>query len=80
MLAYACLTGTTDGWLPDRYAAVGLDLLATVEGRVDGDGFVTEACGSPEFEHPGTSAEAQASHLLAYAAARPVVSGPTTVA
>jgi unsaturated rhamnogalacturonyl hydrolase len=68
MFAYAALTGAADGWLPRSYAGVGQDLLAAAAGKVDESGLVRDACGSPTFDHPGTSAEAQAFHLLAVAA------------
>jgi unsaturated rhamnogalacturonyl hydrolase len=68
MLAYAALVGTADGWLPPAYGATGRDLLAAAARQVDGRGFVTGACGSPGFDGPGVSAEAQAFHLLAVAA------------
>jgi unsaturated rhamnogalacturonyl hydrolase len=68
MLAYAALTGAADGWLPPGYADTGRDLLAAAARQVDGLGRVTGACGSPTFQHPGVSAEAQAFHLLAVAA------------
>jgi unsaturated rhamnogalacturonyl hydrolase len=68
MLAYTALTGAADGWLPGRYAGIGRDLLATADRLVDGRGYVTQVCGSPDFEGPGTSSEAQAFHLLAHAA------------
>ncbi|WP_250007160.1 glycoside hydrolase family 88 protein [Actinoplanes sp. M2I2] len=71
MFAYAALTGVTDGWLPDAYAAVGLDLLAAATREVDEHGLVRNACGTPTFDRPGTSAEAQAFHLLATTAAEP---------
>ena len=69
MLAYAVLTGVADGWLPDRYAAVGRSLRATC-GILDGRGFVTPVAGSPGFDRPGRSAEAQAFYLMAAAAER----------
>jgi unsaturated rhamnogalacturonyl hydrolase len=71
MFAYAALTGAADGWLPPSYAGVGRDLLAAATRRVDDSGVVRGACGSPSFDRPGTSTEAQAFHLLALAAARP---------
>jgi unsaturated rhamnogalacturonyl hydrolase len=71
MFAYAALTGSRDGWLPLSYADVGRDLLAAASRKVDELGLVRDACGAPTFDHPGTSAEAQAFHLLAAAAARP---------
>ena len=69
MFAYAALTGAADGWLPDTYAAVGRDLLAAATREVDEHGLVRNACGAPTFDRPGTSAEAQAFHLLATVAA-----------
>jgi unsaturated rhamnogalacturonyl hydrolase len=68
MFAYAALTGAADGWLPESYAEVGRDLLAAAARKVDESGLVRDACGSPTFDRPGTSAEAQAFHLLATAA------------
>jgi unsaturated rhamnogalacturonyl hydrolase len=67
MLAYAILTGVADGWLPGAYADTGRDLIAAATRQVDERGLVTEACGSPRFDHSGTSSEAQAFHLLALA-------------
>lgn len=69
MLAYTICTGVADGWLPPSYAAVGRSLIAAVAPLVTGDGLVTGVCGAPAFDRPGTSAEAQAFHLLARAAA-----------
>ncbi|WP_250033339.1 glycoside hydrolase family 88 protein [Paractinoplanes maris] len=69
MFAYAALTGVADGWLPDAYADAGRELLAAATGEVDGRGLVQNACGTPSFDRPGTSPEAQAFHLLATVAA-----------
>ncbi len=69
MLAYTICTGVADGWLPASYAATGRSLLAAVAPLVTADGLVTQVCGAPMFDRPGTSAEAQAFHLLAKAAA-----------
>lgn len=68
MFAYAALTGARDGWLPPSYAGTGRDLLAAASRRVDAGGVVRGACGSPTFDRPGSSPEAQAFHLLARAA------------
>ncbi|MCM0678020.1 glycoside hydrolase family 88 protein [Micromonospora phytophila] len=68
MLAYAVLTGAADGWLPESYAEVGRELVAAADRRVDARGLVTGVSGAPDFARPGTSAEAQAFHLLAHAA------------
>ncbi|GGK84297.1 glycoside hydrolase family 88 protein [Mangrovihabitans endophyticus] len=68
MFAYAALTGAADGWLPAAYAVTGRDLLAAATRRIDRYGVVRGACGAPAFDGPGTSPEAQAFHLLAWAA------------
>jgi unsaturated rhamnogalacturonyl hydrolase len=65
MFSYAASAGAADGWLPESYARTGHDLLAAATREVDAFGLVRGACGSPTFDHPGTSAEAQAFHLLA---------------
>jgi unsaturated rhamnogalacturonyl hydrolase len=69
MFAYAALVGAADGWLPPSYAETGRDLLAAATRQVDESGVVRGACGSPGFDRPGTSTEAQAFHLLCRAAA-----------
>jgi unsaturated rhamnogalacturonyl hydrolase len=68
MLAYSALRGSTQGWLPQRYAAIGASLLEAVTGRLDEFGRVTGACAAPDFQRPGFSPEAQAFTLLAEAA------------
>jgi unsaturated rhamnogalacturonyl hydrolase len=68
MFAYAAFVGVADGWLPASYAGTARELLAAATSRIDEHGVVRGACGSPTFDHPGTSAEAQAFHLLAVAA------------
>ncbi|WP_433058778.1 glycoside hydrolase family 88 protein [Dactylosporangium sp. CS-033363] len=68
MLAYAAYTGVADGWLPSSYRSLADSLVAAVEPYVV-DGVVTSVCGAPTFDRPGTSAEAQAFHLMARAAA-----------
>ncbi|GAB2617486.1 hypothetical protein Aab01nite_30840 [Paractinoplanes abujensis] len=45
----------------------GRSLLAAAEREVDAYGLVRGACGAPTFDRAGTSAEAQAFHLLATA-------------
>jgi unsaturated rhamnogalacturonyl hydrolase len=67
MFAYAALVGAADGWLPSSYADTGRDLAATATTRVNELGLVTGACGSPAFDRPGTSTEAQAFHLMVHA-------------
>jgi unsaturated rhamnogalacturonyl hydrolase len=68
MLAYGTLTGVADGWLPARYEAVGTSLLESAADHVGPDGLLRPACGSPTFDRPGVSVEAQAWFLLAAAA------------
>ena len=76
MFAYAAFTGVADGWLPASYADRARELFAAAAREVDEDGLVRNACGSPSFDRPGTSAEAQAFHLLAGAAqSRPARTG-----
>jgi unsaturated rhamnogalacturonyl hydrolase len=70
MFSYAASVGAADGWLPEAYAEVGRELLAAASLTVDEAGMVRGACGSPTFDHPGVSAEAQAFHLLAGCAGR----------
>lgn len=70
MIAFAALTGVADGWLPARYEEVGRSLVEAARRRVDAFGFVTQVCGSPHFDHQGTSVEAQSFFLLATAAAQ----------
>jgi len=69
MLAYGTLTGAADGWLPATYDEVGRSLLRTAADHVGPDGLLRPACGSPLFDRPGISAEAQAWFLLAAAVA-----------
>lgn len=70
MLAYAVLTGVADGWLEPGWASVGRDLRAAAARGVSEDGLVRPVAGSPSFDRPGRSAEAQAFYLLAAAAER----------
>jgi unsaturated rhamnogalacturonyl hydrolase len=66
MFAYAALVGAVDGWLPPSYADIGRDLAAAAAAKVNERGLVTDACGSPTFDRPGTSTEAQAFHLMVH--------------
>jgi unsaturated rhamnogalacturonyl hydrolase len=70
MLAWAALTGATEGWLPADHGRVGEDLLGSVVGRLDALGRVTGASAAPHFDRPGHSPEAQAFLLLADSAHR----------
>jgi unsaturated rhamnogalacturonyl hydrolase len=70
MFAYAALTGAADGWLPTVYAETGRDLLASAAREIDGRGVVRGVAGSPTFDAPGSSTEAQAFAILASVAER----------
>jgi unsaturated rhamnogalacturonyl hydrolase len=69
MLAYSVSTGVADGWLPAEYDDIGRSLFETAAEHVGSDGLLRPACGSPGFDRPGISAEAQAWFLLAAVAA-----------
>ena len=70
MLGYAVLTAVADGWLEPSWAETGRDLRLAA--GVAQDGLVRPVGGSPHFDRPGRSAEAQAFYLLAAAADRRV--------
>ncbi|MCU1432163.1 MAG: hypothetical protein JWP95_1268 [Actinotalea sp.] len=70
MLSYAMLTGAADGWLDADAAELGRDLRTAAARGVDERGLVRPVAGSPHFDRPGRSAEAQAFYLLAAAAER----------
>ena len=57
---------SADGWLPPSYADNARGLAAAAAAKVNGLGLVTGACGSPAFDRPGTSTEAQAFHLMVH--------------
>jgi rhamnogalacturonyl hydrolase YesR len=69
MLAYAIYTSVRGGWLDASYLPAADRMRAAARAKVDHDGFVRGACGAPEFNQPGISAEAQAFFLLMETAA-----------
>ncbi len=69
MLAYAIYTSVDGGWLPERYLAAADRLRHAALRKIDADGFVQGACGAPDFDRAGVSAEAQAFFLMMEAAA-----------
>jgi rhamnogalacturonyl hydrolase YesR len=68
MLAYTLYSGMADGWLPPTFLPVAEELYTAAGIHVNDRGFVRRACGSPTFNKPGVSAEAQAFFILMSAA------------
>ena len=68
MLAYASYEGVRAGWLPASYLPHADRMRAAARLKMDADGYVQGACGAPNFDRPGPSAEAQAFCMLMEAA------------
>jgi rhamnogalacturonyl hydrolase YesR len=68
MLAYSIYKGVKAGWLKDSYLKAADKMRAGAHGKIDQYGVVQDACGSPNFDHAGTSTEAQAFFLMMEAA------------
>ncbi len=69
MLAFTVYEGVAEGWLPANYLAHADRMRAAARGKMDAFGYVQGACGAPNFNRPGPSAEAQAFCILMEAAA-----------
>lgn len=68
MMSVYIYRGVLEGWIHDGAMVDRADrALATVQSKVDRFGIVHEVCGCPHFVSQGTSAEAQAALLMAYA-------------
>ena len=67
MTAAAIWRGIHDGFLSADYGVCAERAFETVTGKIDGIGLIHEVCGCPDFTAEGTSAEAQASYVMAYA-------------
>ncbi len=67
MTAAAIWRGIHDGFLSADYGVHAERAFETVTGKIDGIGLIHEVCGCPDFVAEGTSAEAQASCVMAYA-------------
>lgn len=78
MFAYAAFTGVADGWLDHSWTVHAETWLAGAMADVDEYGFVHQVCGSPRFEAPGTSAEAQAFALMALSAQQRVTTSASS--
>lgn len=68
MLAYSIYRGVKGGWLDEKYLVAADKMRKAAHGKVDKNGFVTDACGAPWFSSPGRSVEAQAFFMLMEAA------------
>jgi len=60
MLAFTIYKGVKAEWLDQSYLAHANLMRASAHTKVDEYGVIHDACGSPSFDKPGTSAEAQA--------------------
>ena len=64
MLAFAMYTGIRAGWLEPHYKERADAIRLAARSRVDENGIVQGACGSPSFDKSGTSTEAQSFFLM----------------
>ncbi len=64
MLAYGIYTGIASGWLDPIYREAADRMRKAALQKMDSNGIVQDACGSPHFDKPGTSVEAQAFFLM----------------
>jgi rhamnogalacturonyl hydrolase YesR len=64
MLAYTIYKGVKAGWLEDSYLKSAEKMRSAAHRKIDKDGIVADACGSPNFDRAGTSTEAQAFFLM----------------
>lgn len=70
MLAYAIYTGLKAGWLDPGYKEKADFLRLAARAKIDENGIVRDAAGSPSFDKPGTSTEAQSFFLMMESAYR----------
>ena len=64
MLAFAIYSGIKDGWLDPSYKSKADTMRLAARSTIDANGIVQGAAGSPGFDKPGTSTEAQAFFLM----------------
>ncbi len=67
MMAAAIWCGIHDGFISTDYGAYAERAFQTVTEKIDSIGLIHEVCGCPDFVAEGTSAEAQASYVMASA-------------
>ena len=73
MLAFAIYHSVAGGWLDESWLPAAHCMREGALAKVDALGFVQGACGSPHFDHSGTSTEAQSFTLMMETAAAPFV-------
>ncbi len=64
MLAYSIYKGVQSGWLEENYLKAANTMRSAAQSKIDRYGVIQDACGSPRFDRPGTSTEAQAFFIL----------------
>lgn len=64
MLSFAIYTGVKAGWLNNTYKMKADIMRKAARMKIDENGIVTDAAGSPSFDKPGTSTEAQSFFIL----------------
>jgi rhamnogalacturonyl hydrolase YesR len=64
MLAFSIYTGVKSGWLESSYKEKADMMRKAATAKVDSNGIVQGACGSPSFDKSGTSTEAQSFFIL----------------
>ena len=67
MTASAVYRGIVNGYLSSSYLSWAEKAYAAVTEKIDKYGLLQEVCGCPDFLKSGTSCEAQAAYLMAYA-------------
>lgn len=70
MLAFSIYTGVKAGWLEARYKGKADIMRLAARSKIDENGIVQDAAGSPSFDKSGTSTEAQSFFLLMESAFR----------
>jgi rhamnogalacturonyl hydrolase YesR len=64
MVAAFIYRGTAENWLDKSLVDIADFIFEKVQARVDKFGIIRGVCGSPHFNSPGTSAEAQAVYIM----------------
>ena len=64
MLAYSIYRGIKCGWIDKSYKDKADKMRSAAHSKVDELGLVQGVCGSPEFDHAGTTTEGQVFFIL----------------